>query len=504
MSRQCQLNELANYDKRPPAEPTKRALHKMARHCAKLNTYLNELYHLATLPSSNMAILLLPDDLERALKQLLTNQLEGLGWDYFAIDLDLAAADPRAKANEAETRAFFNSLGKSMQTREVLAKAVKDEAGSQAQHRLTTTSGANQAMAYFFALLRQDPEALQDFIRQQLADETLVNRSDAHIGTLGRLNRKERKRRNEAYSRKITAGHRQLEEALVVLAEGDSWFQFPKLYVYRPVHDLIYHLLQDRKYAVKTLSAGGDWLASIAHQDEHLAALAEVKPNVLLLSGGGNDLVGGGRISDMVSTVMPLAEDARRSRLLSLRQNTSSALDQTRYRNGLRFVRPEFLDFLNQYFLVYFHLVWHLHQDATLDDLLIIVQGYDYVLPNNQPKGRLLRRLINRAVGNGKWLYEPLHAAGINNDEDKRDVMYVLIYEFNEMLSTLANYSGFQRLFHLDVRGFAVEDDWYDELHLITDKNKLLAQQYQGLITQYFNRWSQGTMDKIWRARGDS
>lgn len=455
-----------------------------------------------------MAILL-PDDLERSLDALLRNRIDGLGWEYFAVDLDAAAADARARASEEEIRAFFARLAAAGKGLAPLA------ARTPAEHNAAAANDGNEAMAYFFALLRQDRQALATFIRQRLgpqADGTpawLRNGSQADNAKLGRLNRRERRRRNRAFRLAMDGGHRVREGAVVVLAEGDSWFQFPKLYVVRPVRDLIFHLLADPKYAVKTLAAGGDWLAAIVDRDEHVAEIAAVRPDVLLLSGGGNDLVGGynpatrtGGLRAMLADVPHDALPPRLARLLRFRENARPAqLDLARFRNGLRFVSPAYLDFLNQYFLVYFHLVWQLHHDAALSELLVVTQGYDYVLPRAGARGGMLQRVVNRLTGDGQWLAQPLTDLGIRDERDRRDILYVLIYEFNEMLTTLATHAGFPRLFHLDVRGFAEAGDWYDELHLKSEKNGVLARNYQALVTQYLNPYREEDLPKVWRAR---
>ena len=459
-----------------------------------------------------MPVRMLPDDLELSFDALLRNRLDGLGWAYFEVDLDAAAADPRALADEEEIRAFFARL------RAAGAGAPAPAATTLAERKAAAADTANEAMAYFFALLRQDRDALATFIRARLmpgadgGQPWLLNRADADVGTLGKLNRRERRRRNRAFDREMDAGHREREGAVVVLAEGDSWFQFPKLFVVRPVRDLVYYLLRDPKYAVKTLAAGGDWLAAIVDEDEVVGEIAAVRPDVLLLSGGGNDLVGGydeatrtGGLRTMLADVPhdPAALPDPLARLLRCRENAPTAqLDLARYRNGLRFVGEAYLDFLNKYFLVYFHLAWQLHHDDDLAELLVVTQGYDYVLPNGEPRGGIVQRIVNRIVGNGKWLYRPLVDLGIGSERDRRDVLYAMLYEFNEMLITLARYSGFPRLFHLDVRGFAEAEDWFDELHLVSEKNRVLARNYQGLMTQYLNPFGRGELNKVWRVRG--
>jgi len=72
-------------------------------------------------------------------------------------------------------------------------------------------------------------------------------------------------------------------------------------------------------------------------------------------------------------------------------------------------------------------------------------------------------------------------AKGIMNRKIQQSILFTMIYEFNEMMSSLA--MQFPNVYHIDNRGLAQgQKDWYDELHLISAKFKIIANAYERLI----------------------
>lgn len=79
-----------------------------------------------------------------------------------------------------------------------------------------------------------------------------------------------------------------------IVIEGDSWYEHILI---RDIVDWLIHL---SKFRIYTLAYGGDWLANYIKEGKYLKKLLKEKPDVFLLSGGGNDLVGDSRIKDLV------------------------------------------------------------------------------------------------------------------------------------------------------------------------------------------------------------
>ena len=77
----------------------------------------------------------------------------------------------------------------------------------------------------------------------------------------------------------------------MIAAEGDSWFQYP--FVLEDVIDWVF-----RDFAVFCQSEAGDTLDNMVRRAEYLDALERTGGRILLLSGGGNDLVAGGHIAE--------------------------------------------------------------------------------------------------------------------------------------------------------------------------------------------------------------
>src|SRR5690606_13444516 len=119
-------------------------------------------------------------------------------------------------------------------------------------------------------------------------DRKIINNSDADAGYIGKLNRKSQKKRDRKFWKKIKTG----KVDKVILAEGDSWFEYPRF-----ITDVIDHLNKRNDYAIKSIAYGGDWLSNILLENEYIEELSLLKPDVFLISGGGNDIVGGYRLA---------------------------------------------------------------------------------------------------------------------------------------------------------------------------------------------------------------
>lgn len=142
-------------------------------------------------------------------------------------------------------------------------------------------------------------------LRPEIAAEVaeLALESDAALNWANRISRAARR---VAYQRK-TAG---VFDGLRIVEEGDSWFQYPLL-----LDDTIDQLGRDDDKAIFSLSGAGDLLGDMADRREYVEALEKTAAPVLLLSGGGNDLLGGGRFA---SVLLPYAEDKGPEDLLNL------------------------------------------------------------------------------------------------------------------------------------------------------------------------------------------
>ena len=243
----------------------------------------------------------------------------------------------------------------------------------------------------------------------RLRDDVLESTALEGDVLVGALNGFSRRRRARAYRRRIDSGW----DGLRLVSEGDSWFQYPLL-----LDDVIDHLSEH--YAIHSLGAAGDLLEVMLREDEISAAIERERPHGLLLSGGGNDMVGGGRLASMVRRYDPdlSAEDYPKAGFDRLLAELESHL-------------AEFFERLRR----------------THPDLKVFVHGYDHAIPDR-----------------GRWLGEPLEDRGIRNRRLQRAIVRELIDRYNERLAALAErFAG--QVVHVDCRGTVAGSEWHDELH---------------------------------------
>jgi len=220
-------------------------------------------------------------------------------------------------------------------------------------------------------------------------------------------------RRNRKYKKRIKDWN-----GIRIVAEGDSWFQYP--FILKDTIDQLIDL-DNFQYAIYGLSEAGDLLSNIIREDEISEAIDEQNPDVLLISAGGNDMVGDDRLATMVH-----AFDADR--------------EAESYPN------EKFTDFLDGLEHMYRKLF-----DRVLSNkphLKIIFHGYDNVIPQNGP-----------------WLGKPLAKQKIVNKTLQHKILKEIIKRFNARLKIIAkDYPS--SVYHVDCRNLVgTKSKWHDELH---------------------------------------
>lgn len=264
-------------------------------------------------------------------------------------------------------------------------------------------------------------------------------RARADLG-LGFLNGAARARRRRRFERRLRDGG----GAPVLIAEGDSWFQFPIW-----VEDVVDHLNAD--FNVCCLSAAGDELHNMAILKPEYADWVERLTNggrqlrALLISGGGNDLVGD-QLSGMLrrfTAGLPAADyidtDGFHARIARL---------ESGYRTIFATVRRR----------------W--------PNLQILVHGYDY--------GRPLPDQGLQVPPRDGWTGRPMRANGIADPALQLAIVEALIDRFNAMLAALA--AEFPGISYVDVRR-VVGNDWRDELHATDGGFARVASRFRAALT---------------------
>ncbi len=220
-------------------------------------------------------------------------------------------------------------------------------------------------------------------------------------------------RRNRKYKRRIKNWN-----GVRVVAEGDSWFQYPLI-----LKDTIDQLidLDNFQYAILGLSEAGDLLSNIVREDEISEAIEEQDPDVFLISAGGNDMVGNGRLATMVH-----------------------AFDEDR--EAINYPHEKFTEFLDGLEHLYRKLFNRILSNKP--HLKIIFHGYDNVIPQN-----------------GSWLGKPLAKQKITNKTLQHKILIEIIKQLNDRLKEIAkDYPG--SVYHVDCRdSVGTKSKWHDELH---------------------------------------
>jgi metacaspase-1 len=235
----------------------------------------------------------------------------------------------------------------------------------------------------------------------------------------------------------------------VIIAEGDSWFCYPAEFPLTPrdaPKDLIRWLQEE--FAVLDLAVPGALAAQYRDQffgfDGNGGLHREIlthDPDILLLSGGGNDLLGD------LEAHLPGGDRPLEQYLAG----------------GFRHVMDA----------VIADLEWVARRavETSAKDLAVILNGYDEAVPG---KG-------------GDWLQGPMTRLGIPRAKQSR-LVDLMIKRFNDALKAMAR--RLERDFGAPPGRFAVADTvgvtgvgrWYDEIHPNSDGFRDIATRFRMAI----------------------
>jgi lysophospholipase L1-like esterase len=243
------------------------------------------------------------------------------------------------------------------------------------------------------------------------------------------------------------------------VAEGDSWFDF------LPGTDIIDCLRARHKYQIQNFAKAGDTLenmilGNVVDSDGHglpaniqraLKVIQDVKPNVFLFSGGGNDVAG----DDFVT-----------------------------YLNHHNFdpdnpLRVDFVDYM-------FNTVFQKYLEKMLDmvklahaDTKIVMHGYGYPIPTGKGVGFFGFNFV------GPWLLPGLLRKKIPESK-RRTIIKALIDQYNDMLKRLSEkHAG--RFIYVDLRQIITDTDWRDELHLKNSAYARVSDEIHRVITLHLD-----------------
>jgi lysophospholipase L1-like esterase len=231
-----------------------------------------------------------------------------------------------------------------------------------------------------------------------------------------------------------------VQTAGVLVAEGDSWFDYPFFDVLEELEDL-------HGYDVESVAHKGDPIETMAYAGGQLEEFARrlekilrrgVTPKAILLSGGGNDVAGdafGMLINHARSAIAGLNDDVVRG-----------VIDQR--------VRMAYVTILSA--------VTAVCQDKLGQPVPILVHGYDYAVPD----GRGF--LGGWGPLPGPWLEPGYREKGFGQLQDRIALTRTLIDRFNAMLAQIP--AVFPHVHYVDLRntlssGPDYRDWWDNEFH---------------------------------------
>jgi hypothetical protein len=277
-----------------------------------------------------------------------------------------------------------------------------------------------------------DPEASGAFAPVVIANPALVNLPEVEAAVfMAVLNGWSRRVRLMRYRERRA----RYPNIMQLVSEGDSWFQYPFI-----LQDVVDHL--NRDHVVFCTAAAGDMLSDMIAQDEVVSAVLAEGPAAILISAGGNDLLG--KIQTLIEPF-----DSRRKPEDYLGSTFGSFLEA---------LAADYRRFL-------LRLVQHGGSAP------IFCHSYDYALPRR----------------GGRWLGRPMASIGITDVTLQRTIVCMMVDRFHDALESIVqepSLAGRVRL--VDCRGSVPVDGWHDELHPTDRGYALVADRFRAAIGRAF------------------
>jgi hypothetical protein len=243
--------------------------------------------------------------------------------------------------------------------------------------------------------------------------------------------------RKRAYEKKVKNGGPDL---IRVIAEGDSWFQYPKI-----LWDVIDKLCERPDIAIRCFSAAGDVLSNMVTTPQFVEAIRSEKPKYFLLSGGGNDLV-----------------DGMGLRLLLKRYDP--ALKPAQYLN------ENYDAFRARIIRLYKDILTLIFRESP--SIHVICHGYAYAIPNSK---------------RGPWLGKPMEELGIKDPALQLSIMKVVVDDIQKAIkdgiAAATKDTIFKATFVDNRKTIPIDEKcWHDEFHPVDEYFAKVAQKIGALI----------------------
>ncbi len=249
-------------------------------------------------------------------------------------------------------------------------------------------------------------------------------------------------------------------QALTIVAEGDSWFDYPLK------KDIVDYLRKDG-YAIQCFAKAGDTLENMVFGSEYnkvanspsgishpgplslqktLNAIRTYLPKIVLFSAGGNDVVG----SEMITY------------LNHKHSQPKSLINKVIFDEKLLQMEVAIEFFIKS--------VHNTHRAAQ-----ILMDGYDYAKINGKGYSFIFNNI------KGPWIQPAMGKKAITDTIDQTKIIRYLVDGFNEMLKGLDQ--KYPHFHHIDLRGmFPEAKDWDNEIHFKSPAYRKVANMYRQKI----------------------
>ena len=234
----------------------------------------------------------------------------------------------------------------------------------------------------------------------------------------------------------------------VILSEGDSWFDYP---LHKNTVDYIERM---GSFSMLRVENNGDELLAIlsGKQKGKIRKLLRKYPfELILFSGGGNDIVG---------------ED-----LLSLLNKKKPSYSWEQCINKKRALRR-----IKQLEGAYLDLIYL--RDDNRPNCTIMVHGYDYPLPSESGVKIGPFKVI------GPWMKPAMEEKKIFDQRDQNAIARWLIESFNETLHTIARKN--KNFIVIETPGTLNSKEWVDEIHPTSRGFQKIAEKFRPELIRLF------------------
>lgn len=248
----------------------------------------------------------------------------------------------------------------------------------------------------------------------------------------------------------------------VLVAEGDSWFDYPYadvLQILEDEHGFDLESVAHRGDTVEDMAYGGGQLENFARRIERVLRRGQV-PRAILLSGGGNDLAGDAfalLLNHAASGAPGLNDDI-----------VGGVIDQR--------LRDSYATILSAVTAVCAALL------PGQPPVRIVVHGYDYPVADGRGFAGGWGPLP------GPWLEPGFRRKGYATLAQRTPLLVALIDRFNRMLRALCSQAAFAHVRHLDLRNTlsrapaTYKQSWANEMHPTRDGFRALALRFKAAI----------------------